>query len=172
MHRLPPDMPLVLIDGRPSSLGDYEGRVLLVVNTASQCGFTPQYEGLESLHRRYCDDGLAILVFPCDQFGQQEPGSAGQIASFCEERFDISFPLHEKIQVNGSEAHPLFKHLKNAAPGLLGSERIKWNFTKFLVSRTRLKVRRYSPITRPSALVTDIEDLLAEDAPMSGRSQD
>jgi len=167
MNWLPLNISLDRMDGVTSCLDDYAGRVLLVVNTASQCGYTPQYEALESLQRQYSEDGLAILAFPCDQFGNQEPGSAEQIVRFCVENYGVSFPLHEKTRVNGAQTHPLFEQLKRAAPGLLGSQRVKWNFTKFLVNRSRSEVRRFAPMTSPSALTADIERFLAEDALLS-----
>lgn len=147
-------------DGGEQSLADYAGRVLLVVNTASRCGFTPQYAGLEELHRDYAERGLAVLAFPCNQFGAQEPGDAAAIATFCSNHYDVSFPVFAKVEVNGSGAEPLFERLKRAAPGLLGSRAIKWNFTKFLVARDGETVRRYAPTTAPEALRADIEALL------------
>lgn len=147
--------------GQPVALESYRGKVLLIVNTASRCGFTPQYRELEDLYRALKDRGFAILGFPCNQFGKQEPGSSGEIAEFCESNFRISFPLFEKIEVNGSQAHPLYRYLKSAAPGLLGSQAIKWNFTKFLIDRDGLAVRRYSPMTKPGAIQADLEPLLA-----------
>jgi len=134
--------------------------VLLVVNTASQCGFTPQYKGLEELWQRYGERGLVVLGFPCNQFGGQEPDSEAQIATFCERRFGVSFPLFAKVEVNGGDAHPLFIELKKRAPGLLGSKAIKWNFTKFLIADQGRTVRRYSSRTAPQALAKDIEALL------------
>ncbi|HEX7479425.1 MAG TPA: glutathione peroxidase [Polyangiales bacterium] len=148
------------IHGKPVALRDYQGKVLLVVNTASQCGFTPQYEGLQALHAAYHDRGLAVLGFPCNQFGHQEPGSNDQIQSFCETKFAVSFPLFDKIDVNGPAAAPLFTHLKAAAPGLLGSQKIKWNFTKFLVSKDGQSVTRFAPSTKPKALTGAITRLL------------
>ncbi|HAB84226.1 MAG TPA: glutathione peroxidase, partial [Pseudomonas sp.] len=133
---------------------------LLVVNTASQCGFTPQYKGLEELWQRYGERGLVVLGFPCNQFGGQEPDSEAQIAIFCERRFGVSFPLFAKVEVNGGDAHPLFIELKKRAPGLLGSKAIKWNFTKFLIADQGRTVRRYSSRTAPQALAADIEALL------------
>ncbi|MBX9815248.1 MAG: glutathione peroxidase [Proteobacteria bacterium SG_bin5] len=147
-------------DGSLQRLADYAGQVLLIVNTASQCGFTPQYAGLEALWRKYRDQGFAVLAFPCNQFGAQEPGSAEEIASFCSVHYDVSFPLFGKIEVNGPGADPLYKELKAAAPGLLGSRSIKWNFTKFLVDREGRVVRRYGPQVKPEALERDIEALL------------
>jgi glutathione peroxidase len=148
------------IDGREVSLADYAGRVLLIVNTASECGFTPQYEGLERLHRRYADRGLAVLGFPCDQFGHQEPGTEAEIQGFCQRNYGVSFPLFAKIEVNGDGAHPLYRYLKKEAKGVLGSEAIKWNFTKFLVDRGGRVVARYASVTKPADIATDIERLL------------
>ncbi len=148
------------IDGKPVDLSVYRGNVLLIVNTASKCGFTPQYKGLQKLFEQYTDRGLVVLGFPCDQFGHQEPGNEAEINSFCEMNFGVSFPLFAKIDVNGKETHPLYAHLKSAAPGLLGSEGIKWNFTKFLVDRSGNVVERYAPATSPDAIAKDIEKLL------------
>ena len=149
-----------LLQGGTQSLADYAGKVLLIVNTASNCGFTAQYEGLEALYRRYQERGLVILGFPCNQFGAQEPGASSEIASFCQKNYGVSFPLFAKIEVNGDDAHPLFRHLKKKAPGLLGSEGIKWNFTKFLVNRDGDVVGRYAPALAPEAIAKDIEALL------------
>ena len=146
--------------GEPVSLADYAGKVLLIVNTASKCGFTPQYAGLQGLHERFHDQGLVVMGFPCNQFGQQEPGDSQDIARFCETSFAVGFPMFQKVDVNGADAHPLFKHLKSAAPGLLGSEAIKWNFTKFLVGRDGAVFKRYAPQTSPEDLQQDIEQLL------------
>lgn len=154
------DLTLPALDGGTLNLADYAGRVILVVNTASECGFTLQYAGLETLWRNYRDRGLVVLGCPCDQFGHQEPGTADQIRNFCSTRFGVSFPLSAKIQVNGPDAHPLYRHLTHAAPGLLGSEAIKWNFTKFLVDRQGQVTRRFAPATPPTDLVPDIEALL------------
>lgn len=148
------------IDGSEVSLDRYRKKVLLIVNTASKCGFTPQYEGLERLHEELSDRGLAILCFPCNQFGQQEPGSAEEIASFCRLTYDVKFPMFARIDVNGADAHPLYTWLKSQAKGLLGSEGIKWNFTKFLVDRDGLVIDRYAPTTKPEAIRADIEKLL------------
>jgi glutathione peroxidase len=148
------------LDGKPVSLGDYNGKVLLIVNTASKCGFTPQYEGLEALYQKYRDRGLAVLGFPCNQFGAQEPGSAGEIGSFCQKNYGVSFPMFEKIDVNGEGAHPLYRWLKSGARGLLGSEGIKWNFTKFLVDRKGNVVDRFAPTTKPEDLQSNVEALL------------
>ncbi len=154
------DIPCVTIDGEQKTLADFDAKVLLVVNTASQCGFTPQYKGLEELWQRYGGQGLVVLGFPCNQFGRQEPDSEAQIATFCERRFGVSFPLFAKVEVNGGDAHPLFIELKKRAPGLLGSKAVKWNFTKFLIADQGRTVRRYSSRTAPQALAADIEALL------------
>ena len=154
------DFAVVAADGTTRSLSDHAGQVLLIVNTASRCGFTPQYAGLEALHRRYGARGFSVLAFPCNQFGAQEPGDAAEIAQFCTTHYDVSFPVFAKLDVNGAGASPLFEHLKAAAPGLLGSKRIKWNFTKFLVDRTGLAVRRYAPTAKPEDLTAAIEALL------------
>jgi glutathione peroxidase len=148
------------IDGKDVPLADWRGQVLLIVNTASKCGFTPQYEGLEALHKQYGDKGFSVLGFPCNQFGAQEPGDEAEIASFCKLTYDVDFPMFAKVDVNGDAAHPLFKALKAAAPGLLGSEGIKWNFTKFLVDRSGNVVDRFAPTTKPEAIAADIEKLL------------
>jgi glutathione peroxidase len=148
------------LDGKPVMLGDYSGKVLLVVNTASKCGFTPQYQGLEALYQKYRDRGLVVLGFPCNQFGAQEPGSAQEIGSFCEKNYGVSFPLFEKIDVNGEGAHPLYRWLKSNAKGVLGSEGIKWNFTKFLIDRHGQVVERFAPTTKPEDLQSKIEALL------------
>ena len=148
------------IDGALVDLSIYRGKVLLIVNTASKCGFTPQYKGLQTLFEQYTERGLVVLGFPCDQFGHQEPGAEAEINSFCELNFGVSFPMFAKIEVNGKDAHPLFAHLKAAAPGILGSEGIKWNFTKFLVDREGRTVARYAPATTPMAIAKDIEKLL------------
>lgn len=147
-------------DGSDVDLSRYAGKVLLIVNTASKCGFTPQYEGLEALHRRYAARGFEVLGFPCNQFGQQEPGDAAEIASFCSLTYDVTFPLFAKIDVNGDDADPLYRELKRQAPGLLGSKGIKWNFTKFLVDRAGKVVDRYAPTTKPEDIAKDIEALL------------
>jgi glutathione peroxidase len=148
------------IEGRPQRLSDYKGKVLLIVNVASKCGFTPQYRGLEALWRKYEDQGLVILGFPCDQFGHQEPGDEAEIQSFCSMTYDVSFPMFAKIEVNGAGAHPLYQHLKAEAPGLLGTEGVKWNFTKFLVDRSGKVVKRYAPTDKPEAIEPDIVALL------------
>jgi len=154
---LPPDIPLKTIDGKDETLADFKGRALLVVNVASKCGFTPQYAGLEALHRRFASRGFAVLGFPCDQFGHEEPGDEKEIANFCKRSYDVTFPMFAKIDVNGEKAHPLFKALKKEAPGLLGTQAIKWNFTKFLVDREHKVVRRYAPTDKPESFALDIE---------------
>ncbi|MEB0206986.1 glutathione peroxidase [Pseudomonas sp. CCC3.1] len=153
------DIPCTTLSGEQKTLADYAGKAVLVVNTASKCGFTPQYKGLEALWQQYKDQGLVILGFPCNQFGKQEPGDEAAISEFCELNFGVTFPLFKKIEVNGSQAHPLFVQLKKRAPGVLGSQGIKWNFTKFLVGPDG-KVKRYAPATKPEALKADIEKLL------------
>ncbi len=150
------------IRGEDASLEVYRGKVLLIVNTASQCGYTPQYKGLEALYKKYKDQGLEVLGFPCNQFGAQEPGGEAEIAKFCELNFGVSFPMFAKIDVNGSGAHPLFKHLEAEAPGILGSKSIKWNFTKFLVDRTGQVKKRFGPRDEPADLAPDIEAELAK----------
>lgn len=154
------DFSAVLANGDPKDLNDYQGKVLLIVNTASKCGFTPQYTGLESLHQTYGERGFSVLAFPCNQFGGQEPGSEEEIQSFCDLNYQTSFPLYSKIEVNGAGSHPLYAHLKEQAPGVLGSKRIKWNFTKFLVNQQGKVVKRYAPSTKPEAIASDIEALL------------
>lgn len=154
------DFSAMTIDGAEQKLELYRGQVLLIVNVASQCGFTPQYAGLESLHRRLGEAGLSVLGFPCDQFGHQEPGDEAQIRHFTTCTYAVTFPLFAKVDVNGPGAHPLFVHLKNAARGLLGSQAIKWNFTKFLVGRDGRVVRRYAPMDTPESLSVAIERLI------------
>jgi glutathione peroxidase len=154
------DIEVERLDGEKKSLREYEGKVMLVVNTASQCGFTPQYAGLEKLHEKFADKGLAVLGFPCNQFGHQEPGSNDQIGAFCQKNYGVSFPMHAKVDVNGGEAHPLFRHLTAEKRGLLGTSRIKWNFTKFLVDKHGNVVKRYAPTTKPEEIAGEIEDLL------------
>lgn len=149
------------IEGDERDLHEYEGKVMLVVNTASRCGFTPQLAGLEELYRRYKDRGLVVLGFPCNQFASQDPGSDAEISEFCVKNYGVSFPMHAKIEVNGPGAHPLFQRLKDGAKGALGTERIKWNFTKFLVDRRGNVVRRYAPTSAPKKLEADIERLLS-----------
>jgi glutathione peroxidase len=148
------------LDGKDESLSDYRGKVLLIVNTASACGFTPQYAGLEALHEKLGPDGFAILGFPCNQFGAQEPGSESEIGAFCQKNYGVTFPMFAKIEVNGENAHPLYKYLKDAKPGLLGTEAIKWNFTKFLVGKDGEPVARYAPNTKPEELEAPIRKLL------------
>lgn len=155
------DFNATALDGQPVALDRYRGKALLIVNTASACGFTPQYQGLEELQRRYADQGLVVLGFPCNQFGRQEPGSEAEIGAFCEKNYGVTFPLFAKIDVNGDDAHPLFRFLKGEAPGVLGTEAIKWNFTKFLVNKEGAVVKRYAPATKPEDIQGDIEQLLA-----------
>ena len=148
------------LGGEEVSLEQYRGKVLLVVNTASECGFTPQYAGLQKLYETYAGRDFVVLGFPCNQFGKQEPGDATQIGSFCEKNYGVSFPMFEKIDVNGANAHPLYRYLTGEAPGLLGLEGIKWNFTKFLVGRDGTVVKRFAPVTKPDAITVAIENLL------------
>jgi glutathione peroxidase len=148
------------IAGAPVSLADYRGQVILIVNTASACGFTPQFAGLEELHQTYGERGLAVLGFPCNQFGAQDPGSNAEIGAFCQKNFGVTFAMMEKIYVNGKDAHPLFQWLKQQAPGLLGSEGVKWNFTKFLIGRDGQVIKRYASLDKPAALAADIEKAL------------
>jgi len=154
------DFSATAIDGSERTLADYKGKVLLVVNTASDCGFTPQYQGLEEVYREYVDRGLVVLGFPCDQFGNQEPGDEAQIVEFCERNYGVSFPLFAKVEVNGDNAHPLYQWLKSEASGLLGSSQIKWNFTKFLINAEGNVVKRYGTTTEPEQIKGDIEELL------------
>jgi len=148
------------LGGGNVDLSDYRGKVLLIVNTASKCGFTPQYKGLESVYQQFKDRGVVVLGFPCNQFGAQEPGAADEIGAFCEKNYGVSFPMFDKIDVNGDDADPLFKHLKQAAPGVMGTEAIKWNFTKFLVKPDGTVWKRYAPTTKPEDMVDDIKALL------------
>ena len=148
------------IGGKPVKLDRFKDKVLLFVNTASKCGFTPQYKGLEALYRKYKDQGFAVLGFPCNQFGSQEPGNEQEIATFCETIYDITFPMFRKIDVNGDATAPVYRYLKSAKPGLLGTEAIKWNFTKFLVDRTGKVLARYAPNDTPESIETDIEKAL------------
>jgi len=148
------------INNEPVELKQFTDKVLLIVNTASDCGFTPQYEGLQKLHAQLSEQGFEVLAFPCNQFKQQERGSNEEIQQFCDLRFNIKFPLFDKIEVNGDNAHPLFSYLKQQAPGILGSKSIKWNFTKFLVNRQGEVVKRYAPTTKPEDISADIEKLL------------
>ncbi len=154
------EIPVTAADGSQSNLSAHKGKVLLVVNVASKCGFTPQYEGLEELQRKYAERGFTVIGFPCNQFGAQEPGNAEEIANFCKLTYDVSFPLMGKIDVNGPDAAPIYQHLKSEAPGVLGSEAVKWNFTKFLVDRSGKVVKRYAPQTKPADIARDIEALL------------
>jgi glutathione peroxidase len=149
-----------LLDGRSVRLEEFKGRVLLIVNTASKCGFTPQYAGLEHLYRAYKERGFSVLGFPCNQFGHQEPGTAEDIEMFCQCSYGVTFPMFSKIEVNGLGAHPLYRFLEDIKPGILGTRRIKWNFTKFLVDRSGNVKGRYAPRTRPEALTAEIEGLL------------
>ena len=155
------DIPINTLDGTPTSLAPWSGQVLLIVNVASQCGFTPQYEGLEAMHRRLAPQGFAVLGFPCNQFGEQEPGDAAEIARFCSLTYDVTFPMFAKIDVNGPTAHPLYQHLKSAKRGLLGTGAIKWNFTKFLIDRDGEVVKRYAPTDTPEAIGRDVDALLS-----------
>ncbi len=153
-------IPCQRIDGSEADLSEFRGKVLLIVNVASKCGFTPQYKGLEELHQKYRDRGFEVLGFPCNQFLSQEPGDASQISEFCELNFGVTFPLFAKIDVNGDSAHPLYVHLKEQAPGMLGTKAVKWNFTKFLVNRDGEVVKRISTNTEPEEIIPDIEALL------------
>jgi glutathione peroxidase len=148
------------LDGSAAALAEYKGKVLLIVNTASECGFTPQFAGLQALYEQYKDKGLEVLGFPCNQFGGQEPGDAEQIGAFCQKNYGVAFPMFEKIDVNGDAAHPLYQYLKKSAKGLLGTEAIKWNFTKFLVDRNGNVIDRFAPTTKPEELAAKIEALL------------
>jgi len=149
------------IKGTNVKLDNYRGQVLLVVNTASKCGFTPQFAGLEKLYEKFRERGFAVLGFPCNQFGHQDPGNNGEIAEFCQMNYGVSFPMFAKIDVNGPETHPLFQHLKTSAPGLLGSEKIKWNFTKFLIDREGKVIARFAPLTKPEAIEQAVQSALA-----------
>jgi len=148
------------IDGEDRKLSDYKGKVMVIVNTASKCGFTPQYKGLETMFREFRGKGLVVLGFPCDQFGHQEPGDENEIKQFCSLNYDVTFPMFSKVDVNGDHAHPLYEYLKNEAPGLLGRRGIKWNFTKFLVDKSGKVVKRYGSMDKPESLLKDIEKLL------------
>ena len=147
--------------GKPRSMSDFQGKVLLVVNTASKCGFTPQFAGLEELYEKYREQGLEVLGFPCNQFGKQDPGTNEEITEFCQLNYGVSFPMFGKIEVNGSGTDPLFQHLKKEAPGALGTERIKWNFTKFLIDSNGKVVKRYAPTVKPKDIEKDVKKLLA-----------
>jgi glutathione peroxidase len=154
------DFDATTLDGKPATLKDYIGRVALIVNTASKCGFTPQYAGLEKMYEQYKDRGFVVLGFPCNQFGSQEPGSESEIGAFCQKNYGVSFPMFAKIDVNGPKTHPLYQYLKNEAPGVLGSTGIKWNFTKFLIDRNGTVRARYAPTTKPEELGKEIEEVL------------
>ena len=154
-------IPVTAADGSQATLAPYAGKVMLIVNVASKCGFTPQYEGLEALQKQYGDKGFSVLGFPCNQFGAQEPGDADEIANFCKLTYDVGFPLMGKIDVNGANAAPLYRALKERVPGVLGTEAIKWNFTKFLISRDGSTIKRYAPLIEPADLAADIEAMLA-----------
>jgi glutathione peroxidase len=157
------DFTATALDGHEQDLADYRGKVVLVVNTASQCGLTPQFSGLESLYEKYVDQGLVVLGFPCNQFAGQEPGDAAELCAFCQKNYGVSFPMFDKIEVNGDDTHPLYQWLKTEKGGILG-DAIKWNFTKFLVGRDGQVIKRYSPTTEPEKLADDIEDALATTA--------
>ena len=156
------DFQATALDGKPVDLAQYRGKVLLIVNTASKCGFTPQYQGLETVYRELHGRGLEVLGFPCNQFGSQEPGTEEEIGAFCEKNYGVSFPMFAKVDVNGDDAHPLWKYLKGEAPGVLGTEGIKWNFTKFLIGRDGQVAKRYAPTTKPEEIADDIERLLGQ----------
>lgn len=155
------DFEVQTMQGETRKLDSYKGKVLLIANTASKCGFTPQFAGLESLHEKYAERGLVVLGFPCNQFGGQDPGSDGEILDFCVKNYGVSFPMHSKIEVNGNQASPLFQYLKKEAKGALGTERIKWNFTKFLVSKDGEVLKRFAPLTKPEDIQDEIERALA-----------
>lgn len=154
------DLDYVANNGETIPFRQYEGKVVLIVNTASKCGFTPQYDGLEALYKKHKENGLEVIAFPCDQFGHQEPGTDSDIAQFCEMRFKLSFPLSKKVEVNGENTAPIYKLLKDEAPGIMGSKRIKWNFTKFLIGKTGEVLKRYSPTTKPEQIEADITKAL------------
>lgn len=154
------DFEATTIGGKTVSLGDYKGKALLIVNVASKCGFTPQYTGLEELQKKYADKGFAVLGFPCNQFGSQEPGSENEIQSFCTMNFGVSFPMFSKVDVNGDDAHPLYLYLKDSLPGLLGIKAVKWNFTKFLIDKNGKPIKRYAPQDKPEDIAKDIEEIL------------
>jgi glutathione peroxidase len=160
MARIDYGTEVTTLAGETTDLRDYEGKVLLVVNTASKCGFTPQYAGLQKLWERYGDRGLVVLGFPCNQFGHQEPGSAEEIGNFCQLNYGVGFPMHAKVDVNGAQTHPLFAQLKEAAPGLLGTQAIKWNFTKFLIGADGEVIKRFGPNETPESIAPEIESLL------------
>jgi glutathione peroxidase len=154
------DFRAATLQGTDKPLSDFKGQVVLIVNTASKCGFTPQYKGLETIYKQYQDQGLVVLEFPCNQFQKQEPGTDEEIQQFCELNFGVTFPLYSKIEVNGADAHPLFQYLTEALPGLLGTKAVKWNFTKFLIDREGKPIKRFAPKTAPDKIVADIEALL------------
>ncbi len=156
------DFTATSLAGQPVELSAYKGNVILIVNTASACGFTPQYEGMEKIYQQFKDQGFVVLGFPCNQFGAQEPGSSADIGAFCQKNYGVHFPMFEKINVNGDKTHPLYQFLKSQAPGVLGSEAIKWNFTKFLIKKDGTHYKRYAPLTKPEDLVADITQLLSE----------
>lgn len=155
------DFDVQTMEGETRKLDSYRGKVLLITNTASKCGFTPQFAGLETLHEKYAEQGLVVLGFPCNQFGGQDPGSDGEILDFCVKNYGVSFPMHSKIEVNGNQASPLFQYLKKEARGALGSERIKWNFTKFLVGKDGKVLKRFAPLTKPEDIQGEIEKALS-----------
>jgi glutathione peroxidase len=155
------DFSTTSLEGQPVSFKDFEGKVMLIVNTASNCGFTPQYQGLQALYEKFQAQGLVVFGFPCNQFGAQEPGSSNDIQSFCQTRFGVTFPLSQKVDVNGSNAHPLYQYLVAAKPGILGLKDVKWNFTKFLVNKKGEVVKRYAPTDTPESIAKDVESLLA-----------
>ena len=157
------DIPVTTLDGKEQTLEPWRGKALLIVNVASHCGFTPQYTGLEELHRRLAPQGFEVLGFPCNQFGEQEPGDEEEIGKFCSLTYDVTFPMFAKVDVNGPNAHPLWQHLKSERPGLLGTEAVKWNFTKFLVDHKGKVVKRYAPTDTPEAIGRDVEKLLRND---------
>ena len=150
------DIDLVMIDGTPQKMEVYRGKTLLIVNVASQCGFTPQYEGLQALYEKFKDRGFVVLGFPCNQFGQQEPGGEAEIEQFCTRNFSVTFPMFAKIDVNGANVHPLYQYLKSEKPGILGTEAIKWNFTKFLVGPDGTVLKRYAPNDKPETIAADL----------------
>lgn len=156
------DLTATRIDGTSLSFADLQGRVLLIVNTASACGFTPQFAGLEKLHQQFSAQGLEVIGFPCNQFGSQDPGSNSEIGAFCQKNYGVSFTMMEKINVNGADAHPVYQWLKSQAPGLLGTEGIKWNFTKFLVGKDGQVIKRYAPQDTPAKITADIETALSQ----------
>jgi glutathione peroxidase len=155
------DIEVTTLDGQTKKMGNFLGKATLVVNVASKCGFTPQYAGLEALYRQYRERGLSVLGFPCDQFGHQEPGDAQQIRNFCSLNYEVSFPLFAKIDVNGANTHPVYSQLKAQAPGIFGSRKVKWNFTKFLIDANGNVVKRFAPVTKPEVLTAEIAALLS-----------